>query len=216
MQPDSSSSSINPPGRVGLSLALDPLVSLSPPSPLASLVHPLKPSLDIPPIEPVHHIALVRQGRQPEQRQGRCIESDFTPLGELLSVLFSQFASFLGHADARPLPGPLPRWHDVNAYCLYHRAVGHSTDDYCALLNIVWELIDLESLVFDPITLDSVPSPTDPLGSIGLVPAPLAVPHPEVPISSVQSGRLCKDKRICGQTRQGSASNTKAGPVPSS
>ena len=82
------SSPINPLGRVGLSLAPAPLAFLSPRSPLAPSVSPLMPSLGASSIELVHHVATARHGLQLGQRRPRRAECDYTPLAEPLSVIF--------------------------------------------------------------------------------------------------------------------------------
>ena len=67
--------------------------------------------------------------------------------------------------------------------------------DGCRTLrDIVQDLIDARSSGIDLITLDSVSPPTDPSGSIRLIPAPISVPHRELPVSLVQSEQLCRDK----------------------
>ena len=167
--------------------ALPPLLASPPPFVLRAKpslpAPPLEPSLDAPPVEPAHHVALARHGPQPRQRQGRRTESDFTPLCEPVSIIFPRVASLLRLLEARLLPDPLLWWYDASAYCHYHRATGHLTDGCRTLRNIVQDLTDAGSSRIDLVASDSVSHLTDPSGPIGLVPAPFAVPHLELPVS---------------------------------
>ena len=169
--------------------ALPPLLTSPPPIVLQgepSLPAPPlepSPSLDVPPDEPTHHVALARQGPQLRQRRGR---RDFTPLSEPLSVIFPRVALLLRILEIHPPPDPLPRWYDASPYCYYHQAVGHSTDGCRTSQGIVQDLLNDESSGVDLVDPDSVPPPTDPYGSVGPNPAPFAVPHRELPVSSVQ------------------------------
>ena len=89
---------------------------------------PLKPPLDTPPVGPVHHFALARQGSPPKERRGRRAKSDYALLVAPLSIVFPKVAPYLSLPKVRPPPDPLPHWYDAGLYCAYHWATGHTTD----------------------------------------------------------------------------------------
>ena len=78
---------------------------------------PLKPPLDTPPVEPMHHFAPARQVLQPRRRRGHRAASDYAPLVAPLGILFPKIAPFLSLPEVRLPPDPLPRWYDAGLYC---------------------------------------------------------------------------------------------------
>ena len=88
-------------------------------------------------VEPVHHVAPARQGLQLGQRRPRPAECDYTPLPEPLSVIFPQVESLLRLLAVHPSPNLPPWWHDTYQFYSFHRAMGHSTDDYLTLRDAV-------------------------------------------------------------------------------
>ena len=83
---------------------------------------------------------------------------DFTPFGQSLSSLFPGVAHLLTPPEVRPPPNPLPAWFRPHLFCMFHRCVGHSTDNCFALRNAVQDLIDAGTIMI-PIAAQS-PLPT--------------------------------------------------------
>ena len=59
-----------------------------------------------------------------------------------MSVIFPQVELLLRLLEVRTSPNPPPRWHNTYLFCSFHRASGHSTNDYVTLRDAVQGLID--------------------------------------------------------------------------